>query len=297
MAFVVWERLHEDEPSSAEPPARDLTPSEHAPPRPMPRRRDSSAQLQRDPVAYRPAAPAAAPAAPAAAPAAPAAAPAAARRTCRAPAAPAAAPAAPAAAAPAAPAAPEAALAAPAAAEPAAPPCADVLPPGAVVAIAVATLSPNVNVLARISGQNNCQTGISCHGHSNFGWTFWLSFPQGFFATFWGGLAWLSCFGCLALARRNIRAAFVPPPAGSAISPSQFLFFFYLSRYLIALSILVLTYVLLGWGLNFFVCLAGLLGLGYVAFYAVGACSCVLLARYFAIASRGLLAVRVFLLS
>jgi branched-chain amino acid transport system permease protein len=37
------------------------------------------------------------------------------------------------------------------------------------------------------------------------------------------------------------------------------------------LSIYILTYVMLGWGLNVVVGLAGLLDLGYVAFYAVGA--------------------------
>lgn len=44
-------------------------------------------------------------------------------------------------------------------------------------------------------------------------------------------------------------------------------------RYLFDLSILVLTYIMLGWGLNIVVGLAGLLDLGYVAFYAVGAYS------------------------
>ncbi|HEY0354116.1 MAG TPA: high-affinity branched-chain amino acid ABC transporter permease LivM [Enterovirga sp.] len=43
------------------------------------------------------------------------------------------------------------------------------------------------------------------------------------------------------------------------------------SRYWIDLGILILTYVMLGWGLNIVVGLAGLLDLGYVAFYAVGA--------------------------
>ncbi|HEY5646269.1 MAG TPA: high-affinity branched-chain amino acid ABC transporter permease LivM, partial [Pseudomonadales bacterium] len=43
-------------------------------------------------------------------------------------------------------------------------------------------------------------------------------------------------------------------------------------------AILVLTYVMLGWGLNIVVGLAGLLDLGYVAFYAVGAYSFALLA-------------------
>ncbi|HXY89548.1 MAG TPA: high-affinity branched-chain amino acid ABC transporter permease LivM, partial [Xanthobacteraceae bacterium] len=45
--------------------------------------------------------------------------------------------------------------------------------------------------------------------------------------------------------------------------------------------ILVLTYVMLGWGLNIVVGLAGLLDLGYVAFYAVGAYSYALLAQNF----------------
>jgi branched-chain amino acid transport system permease protein len=42
----------------------------------------------------------------------------------------------------------------------------------------------------------------------------------------------------------------------------------------------VLTYVLLAWGLNIVVGLAGLLDLGYVAFYAVGAYSYALLAQH-----------------
>ncbi len=53
------------------------------------------------------------------------------------------------------------------------------------------------------------------------------------------------------------------------------------NRYVLDLSILVLTYVMLGWGLNIVVGLAGLLDLGYVAFYAVGAYSYALLAQYF----------------
>ena len=52
-------------------------------------------------------------------------------------------------------------------------------------------------------------------------------------------------------------------------------------RYLFDLSILVLTYVMLGWGLNVVVGLAGLLDLGYVAFYAVGAYTFALLADAF----------------
>jgi branched-chain amino acid transport system permease protein len=53
------------------------------------------------------------------------------------------------------------------------------------------------------------------------------------------------------------------------------------SRYLIDLGTTVLIYVMLGWGLNVVVGLAGLLDLGYVAFYAVGAYTFGLLARDF----------------
>lgn len=56
---------------------------------------------------------------------------------------------------------------------------------------------------------------------------------------------------------------------------------FYNSRYMLDLGILVLTYVMLGWGLNIVVGLAGLLDLGYVAFYAVGAYSYALLSTTF----------------
>jgi len=47
------------------------------------------------------------------------------------------------------------------------------------------------------------------------------------------------------------------------------------------LSVLILTYVMLGWGLNIVVGLAGLLDLGYVAFYAVGAYSYALLSTQY----------------
>jgi len=53
------------------------------------------------------------------------------------------------------------------------------------------------------------------------------------------------------------------------------------SRLYIDLAILILTYVMLGWGLNIVVGLAGLLDLGYVAFYAVGAYSFALIAQNF----------------
>lgn len=53
------------------------------------------------------------------------------------------------------------------------------------------------------------------------------------------------------------------------------------NRYVIDVATTVLIYVMLGWGLNIVVGLAGLLDLGYVAFYAVGAYSYALLGTYF----------------
>ncbi|HZD26401.1 MAG TPA: high-affinity branched-chain amino acid ABC transporter permease LivM [Alphaproteobacteria bacterium] len=53
------------------------------------------------------------------------------------------------------------------------------------------------------------------------------------------------------------------------------------SRYVVDVATLMLIYVMLGWGLNIVVGLAGLLDLGYVAFYAVGAYSYALLAEHF----------------
>ena len=56
---------------------------------------------------------------------------------------------------------------------------------------------------------------------------------------------------------------------------------FYGNRYLLDLAILIVTYTMLGFGLNIVVGLAGLLDLGYVAFYAVGAYSYALIAQTF----------------
>lgn len=87
---------------------------------------------------------------------------------------------------------------------------------------------------------------------------------------------------------------FIPDKASDALSslrrflvPALLVFtvlipvIFYDQRYILDLGILVLTYVMLGWGLNIVVGLAGLLDLGYVAFYAVGAYSYALLATTF----------------
>jgi branched-chain amino acid transport system permease protein len=56
---------------------------------------------------------------------------------------------------------------------------------------------------------------------------------------------------------------------------------FYSNRYLLDLAVLIATYTMLGFGLNIVVGLAGLLDLGYVAFYAVGAYSYALIAQTF----------------
>jgi branched-chain amino acid transport system permease protein len=73
--------------------------------------------------------------------------------------------------------------------------------------------------------------------------------------------------------------------AGRAVAPALLVFALVLpfagSRYYVDLATLVLTYIMLGWGLNVVVGLAGLLDLGYVAFYAVGAYSYALLAVNF----------------
>jgi branched-chain amino acid transport system permease protein len=53
------------------------------------------------------------------------------------------------------------------------------------------------------------------------------------------------------------------------------------NRYVVDLATTVLIYIMLGWGLNIVVGLAGLLDFGYVAFYAVGAYSYALLALNF----------------
>ncbi len=124
--------------------------------------------------------------------------------------------------------------------------------------------------------------------------------------TYWtrfGELAWLvaAVFGgsiVIELLRQWIGATgaekLVPPAVQSGMSlvgrylaPALLIFtvlvpvIFYNQRYILDLAILVLTYVMLGWGLNVVVGLAGLLDLGYVAFYAVGAYSYGLLATNF----------------
>jgi branched-chain amino acid transport system permease protein len=76
-----------------------------------------------------------------------------------------------------------------------------------------------------------------------------------------------SSFG--ALYRRVNKQFAILLIAVAAIMP----FLPFADRRLVDVATLVLTYIMLGWGLNIVVGLAGLLDLGYVAFYAVGAYS------------------------
>lgn len=136
--------------------------------------------------------------------------------------------------------------------------------------------------------------GVRTEAGSDGQLTYWTRF---------GELAWLvaAVFGgsiVIELLRQWIGPTgaekLVPPAVQSGMSvvgrylaPALLIFtvlvpvIFYNQRYILDLAILVLTYVMLGWGLNVVVGLAGLLDLGYVAFYAVGAYSYGLLATNF----------------
>jgi branched-chain amino acid transport system permease protein len=99
----------------------------------------------------------------------------------------------------------------------------------------------------------------------------------------------------LVIGERHVALAQIFPPAmlaratmlGKLVGPALlgfgvlFPILFYGNRYLLDIGIMILTYIMLGWGLNIVVGLAGLLDLGYVAFYAVGAYSYALLAENF----------------
>jgi branched-chain amino acid transport system permease protein len=96
---------------------------------------------------------------------------------------------------------------------------------------------------------------------------------------------WWGPVGTDSLVRPAVRSGIAT--VGRLVAPALLVFtilvpvIFYNQRYILDLGILVLTYVMLGWGLNVVVGLAGLLDLGYVAFYAVGAYSYALLATSF----------------
>jgi branched-chain amino acid transport system permease protein len=85
--------------------------------------------------------------------------------------------------------------------------------------------------------------------------------------------------------REFIRNWFVPFAIALAIAYPLIIFFTLGSsggqKWIDNFGVQILIYVMLGWGLNIVVGLAGLLDLGYVAFYAVGAYSYALLAKTF----------------
>ena len=92
--------------------------------------------------------------------------------------------------------------------------------------------------------------------------------------------------------RRRHRAARPHPGAARALRAASSIaaglvfafvlpFLPFANRYVVDVATTVLIYVMLGWGLNIVVGLAGLLDLGYVAFYAVGAYSYALFAHWF----------------
>ena len=116
----------------------------------------------------------------------------------------------------------------------------------------------------------------------------WTVLAIGVAAVFAGRLA-LSVVRLPAAASAALRAGagaaaagfgrFAGPFAVAAVAAAAALPFLPFSdRYVVDIATLVLIYVMLGWGLNIVVGLAGLLDLGYVAFYAVGAYSFALLA-------------------
>ena len=113
-----------------------------------------------------------------------------------------------------------------------------------------------------------------------------------------GRFALFACARAVAGATRAAAGAAAPPALarrylhnGSFPSPSRFVIVYPADRlssppasaaaqkWIDNFGIQILIYVMLGWGLNIVVGLAGLLDLGYVAFYAVGAYSYALLAK------------------
>ena len=124
--------------------------------------------------------------------------------------------------------------------------------------------------------------------------TYWTRFPElaSLVALVFGGSIiielvrqWLGPTGATDLIPAAVQKGL--SVAGQFVAPVLLIFtllvpvIFYNQRYILDLAILVLTYVMLGWGLNVVVGLAGLLDLGYVAFYAVGAYAYALLATTF----------------
>lgn len=83
------------------------------------------------------------------------------------------------------------------------------------------------------------------------------------------------------LVPEQVRSPKLKPWLLAALVVGLFVWPFMVSRGAVDLATLTLIYVMLGLGLNIVVGLAGLLDLGYVAFYAIGAYSYALLSSYF----------------
>lgn len=101
------------------------------------------------------------------------------------------------------------------------------------------------------------------------------------YAGYWIGLLQISSTVTAGAFAKHYRTAtrFIAPVGILFAATLPFLPF--TDRYVLDVAILVMTYIMLGWGLNIVVGLAGLLDLGYVAFYAVGAYSFALFAIHF----------------
>jgi len=87
--------------------------------------------------------------------------------------------------------------------------------------------------------------------------------------------------GAASAAKRNISWVNVALLVFALVVPLLSYFSPWGEKRTIDLSIYILTYIMLGWGLNVVVGLAGLLDLGYVAFYAVGAYAYALLSTVY----------------
>jgi branched-chain amino acid transport system permease protein len=93
--------------------------------------------------------------------------------------------------------------------------------------------------------------------------------------------AWLETFAPAGKLIASHLGPYLPPTFVALALILPIAFYFFGNSYLLGLAILIVTYTMLGFGLNIVVGLAGLLDLGYVAFYAVGAYSYALLAHHF----------------
>ena len=118
----------------------------------------------------------------------------------------------------------------------------------------------------------------------------WLDIVGGLVVALRAGLALRSRHSALSQAerdRRGDRLGARLQDASRLIGPAAVLFALALpllpfaNRGIVDLGCVILSYIMLGWGLNIVVGLAGLLDLGYVAFYAVGAYSYALMATTF----------------